>query len=493
MSDFVGRIEEVETIDDIWTSNKASLIILYGRRRVGKTRLLSHWLQNKGEGQGLYWMAEATAAFDQLSSFAQALTAFETPDIDIPPDLSYPNWQYALQRIAALAQNQRLAIFIDEVTYLMDVNPDFVPILQKVWDHQLSNSNIMLALCGSQMGMIQKHLLAYNAPLFGRATVQMKLQPLRFFTTREFFPNYTAAERVTIYSIWGGVPAYWERLNADLSISDNLKNLLKPSNTWMLEEAKLLLQDFMNDPHNYVGIMRAIAQGSQVYGEISKRTGLSTGHTSRYLSLLRDTGFVARRLPVTETKPDSRRGRYYMTDAYLRFHYRFLSQHQSKIALGHQAQLLSAIEADLPEFVRHNTWPELCQEWLLSASAHNELPVPLEEVGAEWKRSFLIEVVGISRDDKCLVLGASYWDEAPLTLVKLKELLELTKQVIPKEDGWTVYYVCFASQPWGTDLQEQATKMVQAKSRRQPWQTAGVALVHLEAMDEDFARWYANA
>lgn len=492
MSEFVGRSEELQTIDDIWVSNKPALMILYGRRRIGKTRLLSYWLQNHSQGQGLYWMAEATAAFDQLSSFAQAMSAYETPDIEIPPDLAYPNWQYALQRAATLAKEQRMALFIDEVTYLMDVNPDFVPVLQKAWDHHLSKSNIMLALCGSQMGMIQKHLLAYDAPLFGRATVQMNLQPLRYFTTREFFPHYTPVERMIIYSIWGGVPAYWERLNTDLSISDNLKNLLKPSNTWMLDEAKLLLQDFMNDPHNYVGIMRAIAHGAQTYGEISLRTGLSTGHTSRYLSLLRDTGFVARRLPVIETSPDSRRGRYFMTDAYLRFHYRFLSQYQSQLALGHQAQLLSTIEKDLPDFIRHNTWPELCQEWLLSASAHDELPLRVLEVGGEWKRKFLIDVAGINQGDKCLVLGACHWADTPPDLQLLRDLLEAMKNVAPKEDGWTVYYLCFASSRWAADAPAQASKLVQEKSKRQPWQTAGVRLVHLEEMDDDFIRWYAE-
>lgn len=492
MSEFVGRSDELQTMDSIWASNKPALMILYGRRRIGKTRLLSYWLQNHSNGQGLYWMAEATAAYDQLSSFTQAMAAFETPELDIPADLAYPNWQYALQRAATLAKNQRLVLFIDEVTYLMDVNPDFVPVLQKAWDHHLSKSNVMLALCGSQMGMIQKHLLAYDAPLFGRATVQMNLQPLRFFTTREFFPNYTPVERMIIYSIWGGVPAYWERLNTDLSISDNLKNLLKPSNTWMLDEAKLLLQDFVNDPHNYVGIMRAIAQGAQTYGEISTRTGLSSGHTARYLSLLRDTGFVIRRLPLTETNPDSRQGRYFMTDAYLRFHYRFLSQYQSQLAFGHQAQLLSAIEKDLPEFIRHNTWPELCQEWLLAASAKDELPVRVMDVGGEWKRKFIIDVAGINQEDKSFVLGVCDWGETSASLQMLHSLIEMTKNVIPKEEGWTVYYVCFASARWDAEAQEQATKIVQEKSKRQPWRTAGVRLVDLEEMDDAFAQWYAD-
>jgi len=166
-------------------------------------------------------------------------------------------------------------LFIDEVTYLMDVTPAIIGTIQKAWDQWLSQSNVFLALCGSQMGLMQKKILSYDAPLYGRATVQMKLEPLRFGATHNYFPHYDAHERVTAYAIWGGIPAYWERQEQKLSVLENLRMLLNPASSWMLDEPRLLLQDFVNDPHNYVGVMRAIAKGTHSFSKIGQQTGLS--------------------------------------------------------------------------------------------------------------------------------------------------------------------------------------------------------------------------
>ena len=215
------------------------------------------------------WL-EATSALDQLRSFSQALHDFENPDLPAPLDFTFPNWDFALRKVALLAKEERMVLFMDEFTYLLDVSPSFVGVFQKVWDHYLSKSNVMLVLSGSQMGMMQKHLLSYDAPLYGRSSAQIKLAPLSFGTTGHYFPGYSAEERIKIYATWGGIPAYWERLDKNLSVIENIQRQLQPSNSWMLDEPRLLLQDFINDPHNYVGILRAIARGDWTFSEISK-------------------------------------------------------------------------------------------------------------------------------------------------------------------------------------------------------------------------------
>lgn len=155
-SDFIGRGEELKLLDNLGNAPKASLLILYGRRRVGKTRLLTHWLQRYG-ANALYWVAEPTSAFDQLRSFSQAINNFATPDAPAPPHFTYGSWEHALRQAAQLTNAQRrLALFIDEVTYLMDVNPAIVGTFQKAWDMWLSKSNIFLALSGSHMGLMQQ-------------------------------------------------------------------------------------------------------------------------------------------------------------------------------------------------------------------------------------------------------------------------------------------------------------------------------------------------
>lgn len=496
ISTFVGRDRELALIDRIWKSNKAALIILYGRRRVGKTRLLTHWMK-RHPGEGFYWMAEATSALDQLRSFSQALANFADPDTVAPLDFTYANWEQALRQVALLGRDRRIAIFIDEVTYLMAVNPEFIATLQKAWDHWFSESNVVLALSGSQMSLLQKQLLSYDAPLYGRSTAQISLPPLPFGVTSNYFPEYSAADRVSIYSIWGGVPAYWERLDADRSVMDNLRLQLEPSNTWMLDEPKLLLQDFLTDFYNYVGIMRAMAQGQETLNDISSRAGLSSGPASKYLSILRDTGFVERRVPVSERSVDSRRGRYFVVDPYLRFYYRYLAAYQSKLAMGQQRQMLESIEQNLPAFIEANTWQELCRQWLLMASAQDDLPLPVEHVGAEWKRTFSIDVVGISEMDRSLVLGCCLWNEAPSDAEPIQELVRRTSSIIPTgEEDWSVYYVGFAAGGWLPDVQAEVEASLhdeKASRARRKWQPSGLRLVDLERLDADLTRWSIEA
>lgn len=488
---FVGRSRELQVLDNLWQSNKATLLILYGRRRVGKTRLLTHWLQQHSDS-GLYWVAEPSSALSQLRSFSQALMGFIDPEAEIPPDFTFSTWELAFRQLALYAQQKRIAVFIDEITYVIDVNPDFVGVLQKVWDRWLSDSNLMLAFAGSQMGLMRQHLLNYDAPLYGRATTQMQLLPLPYGTTKDYFPQYSAADRVTLYAMWGGVPAYWERLDANLSIIENLRRNILPAHAWMIDESRILLQDFITDLHNYVGILRAIADGQQSMSEISRRTGMANSKASFYLSVLRDTGFVTRDVPVTQLGTDSRRGRYFVTDPYLRFFYRFMSAYQSKLALGQMDEMLALIQAELPAFIADNTWQELCREWVLRASGNGAFPVPVEDVGSEWAKNYQVDVVGLSKPDTTMVLGDCYWQNAPIDKDAVDTLLQKTSAIVPKTDQtWSLYYILFASSGWTKEAKTYLEQVVtdSQKSRRKRWQVTGCQFVDLDTLDTDLIRW----
>jgi AAA+ ATPase superfamily predicted ATPase len=391
----------------------------------------------------------------------------------------------------------------------------------------------MLALSGSQMGLMQRKVLAYDAPLYGRDTAQLKLPPMTFSATKQFFPEYSAADRVAIYTMWGGVPAYWERLDVRLSVIENLERQLMPFQSWMLDESRTLLQDFITEPHNYVAVLRAIADGLQSLSEISERAGLSGNHTSFYLSVLRDAGFVKREVPVSQLNMDSRRGRYFVTYPYLRFYYRFLAAYQSKLALGQQQQTVDAIEQALPEFIERNTWQELCREWVLEASANGELPVPVEFAGSEWRRNLMIDVVGLDTGNKSLVLGDCFWQDGPMGLEAVQELVRKTGAILPMADvssprsdaalgssassskpipnsskepalssgspgkgstsgqEWSVYFTLFSAGGWTAEAKKEAEAVVEAAARRarKKWCPAGIRLIDLAALDADLARW----
>ena len=487
-SEFKGRTAELKLLDELWSLPRSTLLILYGRRRVGKTRLLTHWA-NQHAAHALYWVAEPTSAYDQLRSFSQALYNFSHPDSPAPAEFTYATWEQAFQQLARMSEERRIAIFIDEVTYLIDVDPKIVGVLQKVWDHYLSSANLLMGLSGSQMGMMQEQMISYAAPLYGRASAQVKLPPLPFDVTAEFFPNYSPAERVAIYSIFGGIPAYWERLDPNASVLENIQVQLLTSNTLMQEEPRLLLHDFINDPHNYVSILRAISHGSNTQSQIGKRTGLSQGHVSKYLGVLRETGFVERQVPVTEPIEKSRRGKYFVVDPYLRFYYRFLSTHQASLAMGAQQKALDAIDENLDQFIELYTWRELCREWLRSANAHGITPFHCEIINAAWTRTQDVGVAAINRAEHRLILGATIWRDGPGTHHDLVDLVKKAGSLIPKDGEWEIYFMSFSKDGWTEEAWQLAEELAYKNESGKRWRTGGVDLIDLPRLNENFESW----
>ena len=485
--EFVGRITELNLLDELWARDKATLLILYGRRRVGKTRLLTYWVQ-QADRRALYWVAEPSSALDQLRSFSQAIYNFANPTLPAPPEFAFASWEQAWQQVAVLAKTERLALFVDEFTYLLEVDPSIAGKLQNLWDHLLSSTNLDLVLCGSHLGMMQRHLLAYQAPLYGRATAQLRLQPLPFGITSSYFPDYDADERVAIYAIWGGIPAYWERLNATQSISDNIRRELLTPNNLMQAEPRLLLQDFLSEPHNYVGVLRAIANNARTQKEIATFTGLAQGHISQYLSILQDAGFVERRVPVTQAER-SRQGRYHIIDPYLRFYYRFLINRQAQLALGMQDQALEEIKRHLPDFIGTYTWEELCREWVLRASAKGELPMAVDQVGSVWTQAAQVDVVGINPMEKTLVLGECKWGPQLMGRNVLVDLVNKSAEIVPKQGQWRILYVGFARAGWSEPAHQYAQELKRTQPAGSNWRCVDMQLVDLTQVDTDLARW----
>jgi AAA+ ATPase superfamily predicted ATPase len=455
---------------------------------VGKTRLITQWIQQRQQ-RAFYWVAEPASALDQLRSFSQAVYNFANPQALAPPEFTYATWQQAWQQVANLAQTERLALFIDEFTYVLEIDPSAAGVLQNMWDHVLKQSNLFLTICGSHLGMMQRHMLSYQAPLYGRATRQLHLQPIPFGYIQDFFPNYQPDERVAIYAIFGGIPAYWERLNPQRSISDNIRQQLLTPDNLMQSEPRFLLQDFIQDPHNYVSILRAIAQGDRTQKAISVRTGLAQGHVSKYLSVLREAGFVERRVPVTAGE-SSRLGRYHIIDPYLRFYYRFLAARQAQLALGETELALEEIKRHLLDFIATYTWEELCREWTLRASVRGQLSLPVDQVGSAWTRQAQVDVVGLNTMEKTIVLGECKWQTKPVGQGVLRNLVGNTGQIVPKQGQWRVLYLGFAREGW-TNAAQTFAEATSVMSVTEPanWQPAGMALLGLSQVDADLYRW----
>ncbi len=485
---FYGRQNELDVLNELWASLKAEFLILYGRRRIGKTALLTEWIRRTGS-RALYWVASPTSVAAQLRSFSQVIYKFEKPGAPAPDTFTYASWEQALQQLAELAKDKRLALFIDEFTFLLEVNPGIAGILQNFWDHELKKANLFLCLSGSHLGMMKREFLSYQAPLYGRASAQIHLQPFYFGSTRTFFPKYSPVDRVAIYSIFGGVPAYWDRINQSKSVSQNIRLHLLTSNNLLQSEPRLLLQDFISDPHNYLAILSAIANGAHTPKDIAEVSGLQSVHLPKYLGVLTESGFVERRVPVTETGP-SRAGRYHIADPYLRFYYRFLADRQDQLALGAQETALAEITRHMIDFIGKYTWEELCREWLLRAGTQGALPMMPDHVGSAWNSKVQVDVVGINRMEKTLILGECKWTLSENERKVMVELVaEKAAKIIPAEGKWKVYFMGFSRCGWTSGALAYRDEINQQPVRGENWVSNGMRLVTLDELDDTLANW----
>jgi len=487
---FVGREQELSLLDVQWQAPGARFLMLYGRRRVGKTALLVNWIQRSGS-RTLYWVASLTSATAQLRSFSQAVYEFAHPGISASDSFTYTTWEQAWRQVANLARQGRLALFIDEFTYLLEVTPGIAGQLQNFWDQVLSQADLFLCLSGSHLGMMKHVFLHYQAPLYGRATAQLHLQPLPFGLSRTYFPHYTPVDRVAIYAMFGGVPAYWERLDPGKSVSQNIKTQLLTANNLMQAEPALLLHDFVSDLHNYVAILTAIANGARTPKDIAAVAGLPSVQVPKYLSVLAEAGFVERRVSMTAA-PTSRTGRHHIADPYLRFYYSFLAARQQQFALKIQDQALAEISRHLIDFIDTHTWEELCREWVLRAGALGELSFMPDAVGSIWNRTAQVDVAGINTMEKTLILGECKWTLEPAPRKVIAELVEeKAARVVPEQGRWRMYFLGFSRSGWTSGALAYAAEIQKAPPTGENWTCAGVRLLDLGQIDGDLATWSA--
>ena len=440
---FVDREWELATLDQLWTAERGQFLVLYGRRRTGKTRLLTHWLETRTP-RAIYWVAKPTSAAVLLRGFSQAVYNYAHPDAPADLGFTYPSWEMALAQARELTATGRLALFLDEFTYTLDATPDLSGTLQIAWDQGLKDADLFLVLSGSHVGMMERNVLAYRAPLYGRATARLWLQPLPFRALAEFFPGYDAAERVAVYAILGGIPAYLERFDPRLSVSENIKQVILTPTNLMQEEPLLLLQEQLSEPRNYMAILEALAHNARTPSEIATSSGVAAAHVSKYLGVLQSLRLVRRDVPVTVRRPErSRKGRYVITDPYLRFYFRFLARRQEEIALGRTTYTLQEIQRHLIDFIGTHTFEELCREWTSVQGDAGHLPFVPERVGSHWARDSQVDVVAVNWMDKAILLGEAKWSRDPVGRNVIVKLVEKSEKVVPESD-WSVHYAFFA-------------------------------------------------
>jgi AAA+ ATPase superfamily predicted ATPase len=443
---FVDREQELTFFNRIAARQRpgpAQLILLYGRRRIGKTELLLHW-SRQSSIPTTYWTAEKEPAALQRRKFFAALTA--TPLQYTPIFASWSElWDAAAQTIG----DQRRVLILDELPYAMESDPATLSALQHAWDRAFQHMGTIIVLCGSQIRVMEL-LQAAQSPLFGRLTGQWYLQPLPFSALRAFFPTWSVKERIAVSALVGGVPAYLAWLDPELTFAENVRQVVLDPGSQFSAEPTLLIYDEVREPQSHLAILKAIGGGAHTLDAISNATLIGKAHLSSYLVRLQDLKLIERRLPATVASAErlrSRKGRYHLRDPYFRFYFRFMAPAHEQAGLSRD-QLWSRIQQDLRAFIGQTAFEDLAREWVLAQGQANVLPFAPEVIGSQWSRSVQADVVAINWGERAILIGECKWSTERVDRQIVRDLIEgktpLILQDLPDEGrDWAVTHACF--------------------------------------------------
>jgi AAA+ ATPase superfamily predicted ATPase len=359
---FINRQNELEFLEKAYNSKGFQFIPIYGRRRIGKTELVKQFIKNK---KAFYYLADTLDEKTQLKILSKNVGDFF--DDFLLKEQGFRDWYslFKFLKIKSDETNDKIVVIIDEFPYLVKANSAISSIFQKGIDEYLKYTDIFLVLMGSLIGMMEKEVLNYKAPLYGRRTGSLKLEEMSFFELKDFFPGKSIRELIDIYTVCGVVPGYLEKYNTSESFDDFLLKNVFNKGGFFYEEAEMVLRQDFYEPGTYYSILRAISLGNRKLSEIMSETGLEKSKISKYLKVLKDAMIIKREVPVTEKNPEkSKKGLFTIKDKYLNFWFRFVLGNKNYIEIGRFDYIFGKIKQQVKDY-QGIVFEDICRQYLL--------------------------------------------------------------------------------------------------------------------------------
>lgn len=378
---FIGREAELKFLNDKHAEKQGQLIVLYGRRRVGKTETLREFCKGKPH---VFFSCTQTTDRVQLRNFSGRILKEDIPARNYISE--FDDWEKAFRAVLDLPYGDRKKLLvIDEFPYMCRGNRSIPSILQNLWDSELRGSNAMIILCGSAMSFMEKELLAEKNPLYGRATGIYKMKEMGFYDAAKFFPNYSDHDKVLAYAVLGGIPHYLRQWNPEFSVSENIQRNILTKGCILYSEVDFLLHQELRETPIYNSIIETVALGSTRLNEISQKSLIEdASKTSVYLKNLIELGIVEREFSVdakVKEHANSNRGTYRLTDNFFRFWYAFGFSNFSQLEDGDVEGVYQyVVEPALHEFAAL-AFEDICREFVREMQKKNELPFRYSKMG----------------------------------------------------------------------------------------------------------------
>lgn len=402
---FIGRERELNFFNSKYEKKAGQLIVLYGRRRIGKTELLRTFAKDR---KHVFYSSVESTDLEQLEGFSKRLLKFYKESDYLK---SFQSWQEAFDYFMNSKVGGKKLLIIDEFPYMVKSNRAIPSILENMWDESLRHEDIMIVLCGSSMSFIENEILAEKNPLYGRTTGIYKMNQMTFQEAIGFYPDYSFEMKIAAYGILGGIPHYLKQFDDRLTIRENvIENILTKGST-LYSEVEFLMRQELRETHVYNTLISVIAMGNTKLNEIHQKTQIEKAKIGVYLKNLIDLGIVEREFPVTErikATVNVQRGLYRITDNYFKFWYKFLFPNISELEEDDADTVYdSYIEPYINEHISF-AFEEVCIQYLKKRNKNNDLPFKFSKIGRWWNKQSEIDIMALGLEDRH-ILGECKW------------------------------------------------------------------------------------
>ncbi len=460
MDKFINRIQEMKTLEEQYNMPSSSMVILYGRRRVGKTSLICEFLRKHSDN--IYFLATEESEALNLKSFKEQVAEYTGNELLKSANV---DWLTVFKLLTEHKTQTKKVIVIDEFQYIGEDNNAFPSIMQKVWDTLLKDANIMLILCGSLITLMKRQTLDYVSPLYGRRTAQIKLKQIPFNYYGEFMEGKSINELLPFYAVTGGVPKYIESFLGVEDLYDGIQNRILNPQSYLYEEPYFLLQKEVSEIGSYFSLIKAIAMGNRKLSEIAANIEVKQTSLTKYLKTLIDLDLIEREVPVTESNPEkSKSGLYKIKDNFIAFWFKFVYLYRAYLEKGETQFVLSQIKKGFIQNYASYVYEDVCRERMWELSANDFWNFHFDRVGRYWgSKADETDIVAIDSIGKNLVLGECKYSMSEKGLSVLHGLQERAKSLQVLTGAENVEYIIFNTAGFSQGLKDEAEKNPRVK------------------------------